>query len=330
MISDSMPHRRLGGLSVSIVGLGCNNFSPGGRVDAAETRAVIDAALDAGINLLDTADTYGGAGGSETLIGEALRGRRDSVVLATKFGSDMAAAPGYPGGPRGSREYIRWAVEGSLRRLQTSVIDLYQYHWPDGVTPIAETLGALDELVDEGKVRFIGCSNVTAAALAEAAEVAAREGLASYVSLQNEYSLLNRALETDVLPECDRLGVSVLPYFPLANGLLTGKYRRGEDAPEGTRLAAQGGALADAPTFARLEALAGYAAERGLAMSDVAIGALTAHPRIASVIAGATRPEQVRANARAARWTPGREDLAALDEIFPPAPPAVAPPGSAF
>ena len=327
-MSDSMPRRRLGGLSVSVVGLGCNNF--GGRIDAAGTRAVIDAALDAGINLLDTADTYGGTGGSETLIGEALRRRRDAVVLATKFGSDMSAAPGYPGGARGSREYIRWAVEGSLRRLQTDVIDLYQYHWPDGVTPIAETLGALDELVAEGKVRCIGASNVTAAALAEAAEVAAREGLASYVSLQNEYSLLNRALEAEVLPECDRLGVSVLPYFPLANGLLTGKYRRGKDAPAGTRLAAQDGTLADAPTFARLEALADYAGARGLAMTDVAIGALTADRRIASVIAGATRPEQVRANAQAARWTPSREDLAALDEIFPPATSrAVAPPSTA-
>ncbi len=329
MLSDAMPHRRLGGLSVSIVGLGCNNFGPGGRVDAAGTRAVIDAALDAGINLLDTADSYGGAGGSETLIGEALRGRRDAVVLATKFGSDMSAVPGYPGGPRGSRAYIRWAVEGSLRRLQTDVIDLYQYHRPDGVTPIAETLGALDELVAEGTVRFIGCSNVTATELAEAAAVAARDGLAGYVSLQNEYSLLNRALETDVLPECERLGVSVLPYFPLANGLLTGKYRRGEDAPVGSRLAAQGGPPADAPTFARLEALSGYAAERGLAMTDVAIGALTAQPAIASVIAGATRPEQARANAHAARWTPGREDLAALDAIFPPAPRALAPDGAA-
>ena len=330
MISDSMPHRPLGGLSVSVVGLGCNNFGPGGRVDAAGTRSVIDAALDAGINLLDTADTYGATGGSETLIGEALRGRRDAVVLATKFGSDMSAEPGCPAGPRGSREYIRWAVEGSLRRLQTDVIDLYQYHLPDGVTPIADTLGALDELVAEGRVRFIGCSNVTASALAEAAAVAAREGYASYVSLQHEYSLLNRELETDVLPECDRLGVSVLPYFPLANGLLTGKYRRGEDAPAGTRLAGQDGVLADAPTFARLEALSGYAAERGLAMADVAIGALTAHPQIASVIAGATRPEQARANARAARWTPGSEDLAALDEIFPPpAPRDVKPAGAA-
>ena len=326
-MSDSLPHRRLGGLSVSVVGLGCNNF--GTRVDAAGTRAVIDAALDAGINLLDTADTYGATGGSETLIGEALRGRRDAVVLATKFGSDMSAAPGYPGGPRGSREYIRWAVEGSLRRLQTEVIDLYQYHWPDGVTPIAETLGALDELVAEGKVRAIGCSNVTSAALGEAVEVATREGFASYVSLQNEYSLLNRALEADVLPACAALAVSVLPYFPLANGLLTGKYRRGEEAPAGARLAAQEKPPADAPTFARLEALADYATQRGLSMTDVAIGALAADRRIASVIAGATRPEQVRANADAARWAPSREDLAALDEIFPPAGPRVlaTPPG---
>jgi aryl-alcohol dehydrogenase-like predicted oxidoreductase len=315
--SESMPHRTLGGLSVSIVGLGCNNFSPQGRVGPAGTREVIDAALEAGINLFDTADIYGGMGGSETLIGEALRGRRDAVVLATKFGGDMSGAHPAPAAPRGSREYIRWAVEGSLRRLRTSVIDLYQYHRPDGVTPIADTLGALDELVAEGKVRYIGCSNVDAAAVAEAAQTAASAGLASFVSLQNEYSLLDRSLENDVLPECRRLGIGVLPYYPLANGLLTGKYHRGEAAPPDTRLAARGG-MPDDRTFERLEGLADFSRERDLTMTEVAIGALAAQAQIASVIAGATRAEQVHSNARAARWTPSRADLDALDAIFPP------------
>ena len=301
MTSDSMPHRPLGGLSVSIVGLGCNNF--GGRVGAAGTRSVIDAALDGGINLLDTADSYGGTGGSEVVIGEALRGRRDAVVLATKFGSDMSAEPGCPAGPRGAREYRRWAAEGSLRRLQTDVIDLYQYHWPDGVTPIADTSRRSTSWSPKARSVSSRLFERHGSALSKAGRnAAAREGYASYVSVQNEYSLLNREQETDLLPECERLGVSVLPYFPLANGLLTGKYRRGEDAPAGTRLAAQDGPLADAPTFARLEALSGYAAERGLAMADVAIGALTAQPRIASVIAGATRPEQAHAACRPPCW----------------------------
>lgn len=313
-MSNSLPHRQIGDLSVSAVGLGCNQI--GSRLDLEQTRALVDAALDAGIDFFDTADIYGNRGGSETLLGEVLKGRRDQVVLATKFGMDMLGANGEPAGPRGSAPYIRQAVEASLRRLQVDVIDLYQYHEPDGVTPIEETLGALDELVREGKVRFIGCSNFSAAQLREAAEAAEREGYASFVSVQNEYSLLERGLEADVMPEADRLGVAIVPYFPLARGLLTGKYRRGEPAPPGTRLHGRE-RVADDETFDRLEALDRYAGERGLTPAEVAIGALAAQPGVASVIAGATRPEQVRANAAAARWQPSAEDLRELDAIFP-------------
>lgn len=308
----TLEQRTLGDLRVSAVGLGCNNF--GGRVDLEGTRAVVDAALSVGVSFFDTADVYGGQGGSEELLGQALAGRRDEVVLATKFGMDMKGANGEPAGPRGSAAYIRQAVEASLRRLRVDAIDLYQYHAPDGVTPIEETLAALDELVREGTVRCVGCSNFSAAQLAEAAEVAEREGFAGFVSLQNEYSLLERGIEREVVPECERLGVGVLPYFPLASGLLTGKYRRGAEAPAGTRLHGRG-EVADAQTFARLEALADFARERELEMIDVAIGGLGAQPAVASVIAGATKPEQVQANARAARWSPNAEDLAALDAI---------------
>jgi aryl-alcohol dehydrogenase-like predicted oxidoreductase len=311
----AMPRRRLGELEVSLVGLGCNQF--GGRVDEEGTRRILDAALESGITLLDTADTYGGKGGSERFLGAALRGRRDRVVLATKFGMDMEGANGGPAGPRGSAAYIRQAVEASLRRLETDRIDLYQYHRPDGVTPVEETLGALHELVTAGTVRAIGCSNFSAAQLEEAARVAEREGLTPFVSLQNEYSLLDRGIEAEVIPVCERLGVGVLPYFPLAHGRLTGKYRRGEPAPEGTRLHGRG-EVADEETFDRLDALSEFARERGLEMSQVAIAGLAAQPAVASVIAGATSPEQVRANAAAARWTPTPEDLAALDEILPP------------
>jgi aryl-alcohol dehydrogenase-like predicted oxidoreductase len=309
------PHRQIGGLSVSMVGLGCNNF--GMRVDLEGTRAVIDAALERGIDFLDTADIYGGGGGSESFLGEVLEGRRDQVVLATKFGMQMRGGVTPPDVPRGSPEYIRWAVEGSLRRLRTDRIDLYQYHQPDGTTPIEETLGALDELVREGKVRFIGCSNFDAGQLRDAAAAAEANGLSAFASLQNEYSLLVRDIEADVVPECERLGVSVLPYFPLASGLLTGKYRRGEPAPEGTRLHGRGEAPADDETFDRLEALERFAQERGVGVVQVAIGALAAQPAVASVIAGATKPEQVRQNAASMRWTPSAEDLEEVDRIFP-------------
>ncbi len=313
--ASSMPRRALGDLRVSTVGLGCNQF--GGRVDQEGTRRVVDAALDCGVDFLDTADIYVGKGGSERLLGEALRGRRDRVILATKFGMDMDGANGEPAGPRGSAPYIRQAVDASLRRLQTDWIDLYQYHQPDGVTPVEETLRALHELVTAGTVRVIGCSNFSAAQLEEADEVARREGLTPFVSLQNQYSLLVREIEAEVIPACERLGVGVLPFFPLAHGRLTGKYRRGEPAPEGTRLHGRG-EVADEETFDRLDALAAFARERGVEMSRVAIGALAAQPMVASVIAGATSPEQVRSNAAAVEWTPSDRDLAEIDAIFPP------------
>jgi aryl-alcohol dehydrogenase-like predicted oxidoreductase len=315
MSSAMLPTRRLGSLKITVVGLGCNNF--GGRIDAEATAAVVDAALEAGINFYDTADIYGGGGQSERLLGEALRERREDVVLATKFGMSMAATPGYPELPRGSRSYIRHAVEQSLSRLGVQRIDLYQYHQPDGVTPIAETLRALDELVREGLVGEIGASNFSAAQLEEAAEISAREGLAAFVSVQNHYSLLERELEHDVAPVCERLGLGILPYYPLASGLLSGKYRRGQPPPQGTRLAGRG-EPADEATFERIERLARFASERGLEPVQVAIGALAAQPAVASVIAGATRPEQVRVNASAASWTPTTAELDELDRIFPP------------
>jgi aryl-alcohol dehydrogenase-like predicted oxidoreductase len=314
--STPLPTRQLGdsGLEVSVVGLGCNNF--GGRLDADGTAAVLEAALDAGITFFDTADIYGGAGASERLMGEVLAGRRDEYLIATKFGWEMSGAEDIPDAPRGSREYIRWAIEGSLRRLRVERIDLYQYHRPDGVTPIEETLAALDELVREGVVGAIGCSNVTVAEL-EAAERLSRErGLARFVTVQNEYSLLERGIEVDVAPAAERLGISILPFFPLAKGLLSGKYRRGERGPEGTRLA--GGEAGSSAQFDVVEALERFAAERGIGLVDVAIAGLAAQPAVASVIAGATRPEQVRANVAALRWQPSPEDLAELDRIAVP------------
>jgi aryl-alcohol dehydrogenase-like predicted oxidoreductase len=290
--------RKIGDLDVSEVGLGCNNF--GRRVDLDGTRAVVDAALEAGVNFFDTAESYGSpAGESERLLGQVLEGRRDRVVIATKFGWDGGGSP----------DYVKQAVERSLERLRTDVIDLYQYHRPDGQTPIEETLGAMQELVQQGKVREIGCSNFSAEQLAEG------EG---FVSLQNEYSLMKRGIERDVLPECERRGVGVLPYFPLASGLLTGKYRRGEDAPEGTRLHGRD-QIADNETWDRLDQLADFCDERGIEPIDVAIGWMAAQPAIASVIAGATKPEQIRRNVEAGRWSPNDEDRAALDAIFPPA-----------
>jgi aryl-alcohol dehydrogenase-like predicted oxidoreductase len=321
-MTDKSPHtplptRRLGdsGLEASLVGLGCNNF--GGRLDADATAAVLEAALEAGITFFDTADIYGGAGASERLMGAALEGRREEFLIATKFGWEMSGAEDAPAAARGSREYIRWAVEGSLRRLRVDRIDLYQYHRPDGVTPIAETLAALDELVGEGVVGAIGCSNVTVAELEEAERVAGERGLTRFVTVQNEYSLLERGIEADVVPACERLGLSVLPFFPLAKGLLSGKYRRGEAGPEGTRLA--GGEAGSAEQFDLVEGLEAFAAERGIGLVDVAIAGLAAQPAVGSVIAGATRPEQVRANVAALRWQPSAADLAELDRIAPSA-----------
>jgi aryl-alcohol dehydrogenase-like predicted oxidoreductase len=313
--ATQLPTRRLGDseLEVSTVGLGCNNF--GRRLDLGGTAAVLGAALEAGITFFDTADIYGGSGASEELMGAALEGRRDEYVVATKFGMEMKGVEGAPDAARGSREYIRWAVEGSLRRLRVDRIDLYQYHEPDGRTPIAETLAALDELVREGVVGAIGCSNFSAAELEEADRVAREREVARFVTLQNEYSLLERGIEAEVAPACERLGVSILPYFPLKSGLLTGKYRRGEEAPEGTRLA--GSTPGTEEQFEVVEALRAFAEERGVEMIDVAIGGLAAQPAVGSVMAGATKPEQVRANVGALRWEPSEEDLRELDRVAP-------------
>jgi len=296
-------------LEVSVCGLGCNNF--GRRVDIDGTRAVVDAALGEGVTFFDTADIYGGAGTSESFLGEVLSGRRDEVVLATKFGMDM----GDGRGPRGARDYILHAVEASLTRLRTDVIDLYWYHEPDGITPIAETLDALHELVRAGKVRAIGASNFSASQIEEADRVAKENGLTRFCAVQNEYSLLEREAEADVLPLCERLGVAFIPYFPLAKGLLTGKYRRGAEAPAGTRLASREQVASD-EQFDQLEALQAFADRREVPLLHLAIGVLLARPAVASVIAGATKPEQVHQNAAASRWQPSREDLDQIDQIL--------------
>jgi aryl-alcohol dehydrogenase-like predicted oxidoreductase len=296
---------------VSVVGLGCNNF--GGRVDLAGTRAVVEAALDAGITLFDTADIYGNGGGSEEFLGQVLEGRRDRVVLATKFGG-RGADMGYDRTARGSAASVRAAIEGSLRRLRTDYVDLYQYHAPDGVTPFEETFGALDELVREGQVRHVGHSNMQPAQVEEVDRVVRERGFARPVSSQNQYSLLRRGAEEELLPTCERLGLGVLPYFPLASGLLTGKYRRGEPVPEGTRLSGRDEVFTD-ETFDRLEALERYAQERGVSLLEVAIGGLAAQPAVGSVIAGATKPEQARANAGAGDWVPSADDLRALNAL---------------
>lgn len=305
-----MRYRQLGdsGLTVSVVGLGCNNFggSFGGKLDLEGTRAVVDAAVECGVNLLDTANSYGNRGGSETLLGKVLLGRRDEVVLATKFGSDMGEGPGVA---RASRRHIKTAVEDSLRRLQTDRIDLYQLHRPDGVTPVEETLAALDDLVHEGKVLYAGSSNLAAWQVVEADWVARSSGVSRFVSAQNHYSLLAREAEAELLPACEKVGVGVLPYFPLANGLLTGKYRKGKERPSGTRM--EGRRISEAQ-WDRIEKLAAFADERGHSLLELAFAGLLARPAVGSVIAGATTPEQVRANAAAAEWELDPEDRAAL------------------
>jgi aryl-alcohol dehydrogenase-like predicted oxidoreductase len=313
-----MTYRPLGssGLMVSTVGIGCNAFSR--RVDQDGVQQILDAAEEVGVTLLDTADIYGvQPGASEELLGEALKGRRDRFVVATKFGMDMQGANGADHGVRGSRRYVRRAVEASLRRLQTDHIDLYQLHEPDPVTPIAETLGALTELVREGKVRYLGSSNFAGWEVADAAWTSQTQGLEHFVSAQNRYSLLDRDIEDELVPACERFGVGVLPFFPLEYGLLTGKYQRGAEAPEGSRAAqdpGRSGWLAKAD-WDRIEALQSYAAERGLSLLEVAVGGLAAQPTVASVISGATRGEQVRTNAAALRWEPTADDLAELNEI---------------
>jgi aryl-alcohol dehydrogenase-like predicted oxidoreductase len=308
-----MEYRRLGdsGLVVSAVGLGCNNF--GRRLDASATRAVVDAAIDSGVTLFDTADVYG-AGASEDQLGLALEGRRGDVVVATKFGADAGGLAGADWGARGSRRYIRTAVEGSLRRLRTDWIDLYQMHMPDPRTPIAETLDALDELVREGKVRYVGCSNFAAWQIADADWSARGRGRAPFISVQNRYSLLDRTVEAEVTPASRRFGVGILPFFPLENGLLTGKYRRGQAPEAGTRLSERTSVLEGAPwdTVERLET---FAAERDVTLLHVAVAGLAAQPQVGSVIAGATKPEQVRANVAAGTWKPTAEDVRLIDEI---------------
>jgi aryl-alcohol dehydrogenase-like predicted oxidoreductase len=305
-----MEKRRLGGsdVEVSRVGLGCNNL--GGRLDLERTRAVVEAALDAEITFFDTADTYGERGRSERFLGEILEGRRDRVVLATKFGWDVGL-----GGDdlRGSRSYLRRAIDASLERLRTDHVDLYYYHRPDGVTPLAETLEAMHELVDEGKTRAIGCSNLSAAQLREADEFARSAGKPEIAALQNRYSLLERGAEAEILPLCREYGVGFVPYFPLASGLLTGKYRRGEPPPAGSRLENRPEARAD-ERLERIEALEAFATEHGHTLLELAIGGLASQPGVASVIAGATTPEQVHANA-AASWELTAVELAALAEL---------------
>jgi aryl-alcohol dehydrogenase-like predicted oxidoreductase len=313
-----MRYRSLGnsGLTVSVTGLGCNNF--GRRLDLEATRAVVDAALEAGMTLLDTADSYGNGGASEEFLGEVLAGRRDQVVLATKFGHqgfDMGYGPA--AGGKGGRAYIRRAVERSLRRLRTDYLDLYQLHTPDPVTPVEETLAALTELVDEGKVRYAGHSNFTGWQIADAAHLARQDGTTSFVSAQNHWSLLERGVEAEVVPAARHFGLGVLPYFPLANGLLTGKVRKGQEPPPGSRLASRRGYLTE-QKLDRVEALIAWAAERGRTVLEVAVGALAAQPGCSSVIAGATSAEQAKANAAASDWIPSAEDLADLDRLVPP------------
>lgn len=312
-----MSYRRLGdsGLAVSAVGLGCNNF--GMKIDQDATTEVVGTALDIGVNLFDTSDSYGSRPGeSEEMLGRALRGRRDEAIVATKFGSNLKGANGPDWGARGSRRYIRTAVDASLRRLGTDWIDLYQIHWQDPGTPLAETLAALDELVREGKVRYIGCSNHAAWQVADAAWLARTRGLTPFISAQSQYSLLERDVEAELIPACTHFGLGLLPYFPLASGVLTGKYRRNQPPPPGSRFTVWPVSRLDGTDWDLVEALDTYAAEHGRPLVDVAIGSLAARPAVGSVIAGATSPDQVRTNAAAGSWRPTEEDRTALDELL--------------
>ena len=300
-----MEHRRIGSLEVSVIGLGCNNF--GWRLDVDATATVVHAALDAGIDFFDTAEMYGD-GRSEEFLGRALHGRRQNVVIASKFGYKTA-----PTNRRGHPDNVRRAADASLQRLGTDYIDLFQLHSPDPSIPIADTLGALDELVRQGKVREVGCSNFSAAQLREA-DRAVQPGSARFVSVQNEYSLMHREPEAEVLPECERLDIAFIPYYPLASGLLTGKYRRGQPLPKGTRLA-EGSGLLNEENLAAVDELLEFVEDKGHTLLELAIGWLLAHPAVASVIAGATKPEQARANAAAARWQLSPEERAAVDAM---------------
>lgn len=301
------------GLMVSVVGVGCNSF--GERTDADEVRAIVDAALEAGITLFDTADIYS-LGESERLLGAALKGRREQAIVATKFGMDMQGANGPDFGVRGSRRYIRRAVDASLQRLGTDWIDLYQFHTPDRITPIQETLGAMGELVTEGKVRYIGCSNMTAWETTRAHHLAKDFGAPGFVTAQNAYSLYNRSAEAELAPACEAAGMSILPYFPLAYGLLTGKYRRGEAAPSGSRLEKQSQRLATAD-FDRVEALQAAAGDLGVDLLTLAISGLAAQPAVGSVISGVSRAPQIASNVAAAGWVPTADELARIDAAVP-------------
>ena len=311
MPATNLERRKIGALEVSLTGLGCNNF--GWRIDAAQSGRVVETALDSGINFFDTADIYD-KGHSEEYLGRALAGRRREAVIATKFGMKFDETR-----QGASREYVRQAAEDSLRRLGTDYIDLYQLHQPDPKTPIAETLGALNELVGEGKVREIGCSNFPAEQIREARRSLGQtaESRAQFVSVQNEYNLFHREPEAEVLPECQRLGVAFLPYFPLANGLLTGKYRRGQPLPKGSRgEAGWGPKVFTEENVSKVERLIQFAAGRGHSLLELAFSWLAAQPAVASVIAGAVSPEQVRANAAAALWKLSPEDLREIDTLL--------------
>ncbi|GAA5096500.1 aldo/keto reductase [Microbacterium yannicii] len=322
-MTSTVPLRRVGasGLLVSAVGLGCNNFGrEGTRTETLEgTRAVLDAAIDAGVTFLDTADMYGGEPGqSETLMGEALRGRRDQVTLATKFGHPGRDMGYPPSGAKGSRSYVRRAVEASLTRLQTDWIDLYQLHVPDNDTPLEETLDALADLVREGKVRYIGHSNFSGWQIAEAHFTALMRHGVPFVSSQNQYSLLSRDAERNVLRAVERYHLGFFPYFPLHNGLLSGKFTR-DAAPADTRIIRQRRHIYDDAPWDALEAFQAFCDDRDITMLEATFGWLLSHPALSSVIAGATTPEQVRANAAAASaWTPSEDDLATIDGLFPP------------
>jgi aryl-alcohol dehydrogenase-like predicted oxidoreductase len=312
-----METRKLGSLEVTLVGLGCNNF--GMRIDEVQTAAVVHAALDAGINFFDTADVYG-ATRSEQFLGRALGRRRDEAVIGTKFVAPIDDDPSHAGA---SARWVAEAVEGSLRRLGTDRIDLYQQHGPDPNVPINETLEALDRLVRDGKVREIGNSNFSGEQIDESEAVSQRNGIARFVSAQNHFNLLHREPQRDVVPACVRHGLGVLPYFPLASGLLTGKYRRGEPAPDGTRLSMlpeeRAARVMSDENFDQVDELAAFAAERDRTLLELAFAWLAAQPAMTSVIAGATKPEQVAANVAAVDWTLSDADLSQLDELLAPA-----------
>jgi aryl-alcohol dehydrogenase-like predicted oxidoreductase len=310
-----MEYRRLGnsGLKISLAGLGCNNF--GMRIDAEQTRAVVHRALDEGITFFDTADIYGNRGQSEEMLGKALGVRRREIVVASKFGMTMADGP-Y--GHGASRRHIVASCEGSLKRLDTDYIDLYQVHTPDSETPEEETLAALDDLVRSGKVRYIGCSNYSGWRLADSCWISRTRGQAAYISAQNHYNLLERSIEAELIPACVHFGVGILPYFPLASGFLTGKYRPNAAPPPDTRFATikrlAAGVLKD-DNFAKLAALEKFAEEHHHSMIELAVSWLAAQPMVASVICGATRHEQVTENARAGDWKLTAAQLAAIDKI---------------